>query len=36
LDELPDARVFEIPEDGEWQKKASIFRKIGRLFGAGE
>jgi hypothetical protein len=36
LDELPDARVFEIPEDGAGQKKASIFRKIGRLFGAGE
>jgi hypothetical protein len=30
LDELPDARVFEIPEDGAGQKKASFFRKIGR------
>jgi hypothetical protein len=36
LGELPNARFFEIPEDGAGQKKASIFRKIGRLFGASE
>jgi hypothetical protein len=36
LDELPNARVFEMPEDGEGRGKASIFRKAARLFGIGK
>jgi len=35
LDELPNARVFEMPEDGAGERKASIFGKIVRLFGGG-
>jgi len=35
LDELPNARVFVMPEDGGAGEKASIFRRIGRLFGKG-
>jgi hypothetical protein len=37
LDELPNARVIVVPEDGNafMQKKPSIFRKIARFFGFG-
>jgi hypothetical protein len=35
LDELPNARVFEMPEDGAGERKSSIFGKIARLFGGG-
>jgi len=34
LDELPNARVFELPEDGAKKRDASIFRRIARRFGA--
>jgi hypothetical protein len=33
LDELPNARVFEMPEEDGGRGKASIFRKAARLFG---
>jgi hypothetical protein len=36
LDELPNARVFVMPEAGEGRKKGSIFRKAARLFGVGK
>jgi len=36
LDELPNARVFEVPEDGAGEGKASIWGKIGRLLGSGK
>jgi hypothetical protein len=36
LDELPNARVFVVPVDGEGRKKGSIFRKAARLFGVGK
>jgi hypothetical protein len=35
LDELPNARVFELPDEDSGRKKASVFQKITRLFGAG-
>jgi hypothetical protein len=35
MDELPNARVFEIPDDDGGRKKASVFQKVARLFGAG-
>jgi hypothetical protein len=36
LDELPAARVFELPEEGAGHGKTSIFRKVARWFGVGE
>jgi hypothetical protein len=35
LDELPNARVFEEPEDGAGGKKPSILGRIARVFGGG-
>jgi hypothetical protein len=36
LDELPNARVFVVPEDGAVERKPSIFRRIARWFGFGK
>jgi len=36
LDELPNARIFEVPENGEWERKASIWARFAGFFGAGK
>jgi hypothetical protein len=36
LDELPNTRVFVVPENGAEERKASIFRKTARWFGFGK
>jgi hypothetical protein len=35
LDELPNARVFEIPDEDVGREKASVFKKIAGWFGVG-